>query len=202
MAVTDYASIRTELNNFTERSYTTAQVDTFIGLGEADFNLYLGPNYVRETSATINTDANGVASLPAGFVTFKSCVHATVGPLSLVTWDELARYNPLAQGGIPARCAISGSQIKTAPVFDGDLTLNFEGTLAPLTSGNTTNWLLDQAPQAYFWMVMAQAKASEEDEARAAAYQAKAMQTIRDLGIQSMVAQFGRASYRARGVTP
>ena len=202
MAITDYASIRTELNGYTERGYTQAQVDTFIGLSEADFNLYLGPNFVRETSAVINTSTAGIASLPAGFVTFKSCVHATVGPLTLTTWDAIGAYNPLGQAGIPARCAISGSQIRTAPVFDGDLTLNYEGTLAPLSASNTTNWLLAKAPQAYFWMVMAQAKAFEEEGQLASVYQAKALQVVSDLGLQSMVAQFGRAAYRTRGATP
>lgn len=200
--ITDYASILTELNSYAERSYSQARVDTFIGLSEADFNLYLGPNYLRETSAPISTDASGIASLPVGFVTFTSCVHPTYGPLDLTTWDNIARSNPLGQAGIPMRCAISGNHIRTGPAFAGDLTLNYAARLVGLSSVVTTNWLLDEAPQAYFWMVMAQAKAYEEDEARAAAYQGKAMQTLTDLGIQSMVAQFGRASYRARGATP
>lgn len=201
MAVTNYASILTELNSFTERAYSQAQVDTFIGLAEADFNLYLGPNYARETSDTVTTDAEGLATLPTGFVHLISLVGA-YGPLDLVTWDEIDRYNPFAQGGVPDRCAIQGSQIRVAPILAADFDLNYEARLAGLSASNASNWLLTSAPQAYFWAVMGQAAAFEENWQVAAGMDQRARGVINDLGIQSTVAQFGRASFRMRGATP
>lgn len=202
MSVTDYASIRTELNNYTLRSYTTAQVDTFLGQSESEFNIYLGPNHVRETSATVNTDASGVAALPAGFVRFLSLSHATYGNVELTTWDALTAFNPTGAAGIPTKCAIQGTSLKVAHVLDGDFTLNYEATLAPLTSLVTSNWLLAKAPHVYFQMVMAQSKLFEEDAQQAAIWKAMALKSLRDLGIQSMVAQYGRAGMKVRGATP
>lgn len=198
MAVSDYASIRTEVNAWSERAYTSGEVDTFIGLAEADFNIALGPNYVRETSATVTTNGSGVASLPSGFVRFIALAHATYGNIELVSWDALTAYNATGAAGIPTKCAISGSSIKVADVYAGDLTLTYGATLTGLTSSNTTNWLISKAPQIYFWGVMGHAAAHEEDFEKAAVYAAKTAEALSGLTRQSMAAQYGRAALRLK----
>ena len=202
MAITDYTSIRTELNNHTKRAYSQAQVDTFLGLAEADINLLLGPNYVRETNTTITTDSTGVASLPSGFQRFISLSHGTYGNIPLVAWEVLSAFNPTGAGGIPEKCAIQGNSIKVAYVFEGSLTLNYATTLTPLTASSPTNWLLLKAPQVYFLMVFAQSKLFEEEYQLANAAKSEAAGLLSALGVQSMVAQFGRAQLKLRGGTP
>ncbi len=202
MAVTDYASIRTELNNHTKRAYSQAQVDTFLGLAQADIDLLLGPNYVRETNTTITTDSDGVASLPLGFERFISLSHPTYGNIPLVAWEVLTAFNPDGAAGIPEKCAIQGNSLKVGRVFEGDLTLNYAGTLTPLGANNATNWLLAKAPQVYFLMVFAQSKLFEEEYPLANAAKSEATGLLSALGIQSMVAQFGRAQLKLRGGTP
>ncbi len=198
MTISQYSDIRTELNTYTERSYSQGQVDTWLGLVEADFNIYFGPNHRAETSATITTNSSGIASLPSGYTRFQSLSHATYGNLDLVSWGALNAFNPTGVAGIPTKCAIQGTSLKVADVYEGSFTLNYEAVLAALSGSNTTNWLLTKAPNAYFFGVLAQSYAFEEDEARAAGYEAKAMKVLRGLGIQSMVSQYGRASLRLR----
>lgn len=202
MAITDYTSIRTELNNHTKRAYSQAQVDTFLGLAEADINLLLGPNYVRETNTTITTDSTGVASLPSGFQRFISLSHGTYGNIPLVAWEVLSAFNPTGAGGIPEKCAIQGNSIKVAYTFEGDLTLNYAGTLTPLTASNPTNWLLLKAPQIYFLMVFAQSKLFEEEYQLGNAAKGEAAGLLSALGVQAMVAQHGRSQLKLRGGTP
>lgn len=201
MAVTDYASIRTEINLHADRTYSQSQIDTFIGLFEADAQLELGPNYQRETSATVAV-ASGTGSLPAGFIRPISLSHATYGVLDLKTRDALIAYNPTGAAGIPTQWAIEGASLYVAFSMDGSYTLNYEGAFAPLTSLNTTNWLLALAPQSYFWGVMAQVKAFQKDFQNAAILGAKAMDVVRKVAGQSMSGQFARASLKLHGPTP
>jgi hypothetical protein len=201
MAVTDYASIRTELNNFTERSYSEAQVDTFIGLWEGDLNLHLGPNYERETSATVSF-TSGSASQPSGFLRPISLVHTTYGKLTGKPIGVVRERRILDTSGIPDIFAITGTTIELAPTYTGDLTLDYAAKLTGLSSGNTSNWLLAAAPQAYFWGVCAQAKAFEEEWPLAAALEARAKAIVDELSTQATVAQYGRSSVTIAGATP
>jgi hypothetical protein len=104
--------------------------------------------------------------------------------------------------GIPSIYAIQGAAVITAASYTGDLTLDYEGTLTGLSSGNTTNWLITYAPQAYLAMCKSFVYARGEDLANAATWRAAALSTLSELGIQSMVMQQGRASVRIPGPTP
>jgi hypothetical protein len=202
MAISDYASIRTEVNLHAARAYSVGQVDTFIGLFEADATIWLGPNYARETSTTVVV-ASGSGSLPSGFIRPISLSHATYGVLDMKSRDALIAYNPTSASGIPTQWAIEGSGVYVAYALDANYTLHYEGAFSTLVAGAaTTNWLIEKAPQTYFWGVMAQSKAFEEDYEAAGIFSNKAKAAIDALVQQSMVAQFSRASLKMRGPTP
>jgi hypothetical protein len=198
MTIAQYSDVRTELNSFTDRAYSQAQVDTFLQLFEADVRTWLGGAYRRATSITVTTDADGLGSLPSGFIRPIALKYSTYGNLQLVTWDALTDYNPDDSGGVPEVWAILGTQFKVAPVIAGSFTLDYEGTLTGLGTNNATNWLLTAAPQAYFWGVYSQAEAYEKKFDVAAGAEAKAKSAIAALGMQMMAGQFGRASLRLR----
>ena len=195
--ITDYTTLGDAIATWDERSHDT---DELIGLAEAEFRIYLGPNYAKETTATLTFTA-GVASVPAGYLRAVSMTHATGGPMTQVSWDALNTYNPMGVSGIPALYAISGSSIKTAPVFDGSADFTYEGTLAGLTGSNLTNWLIEKAPQAYLSMCMYFAKAKYEDPS-AGAYRDAALTALGNLNVQDTVARYGHAAMTIRGVTP
>jgi len=199
--LTDYASLTSAISDWDVRSWTAAETDQFIRLAEAEFRLYFGPNFAMESSTAL-TFADGVASLPSGFLRAIDLSHATYGPMQQVSWAALARLNPLGQAGVPTHFAVGGSSIKTADLFDGDATLTYEGTLTGLSSANTTNWLITNAPQAYLSMCLSMAKAKMEVFDAAALYRQQALQTLADLGIQSMVAQSSRGTVTLPGATP
>lgn len=192
--ITDYTSLAAAIDEWDERSH---DADELVGLSEAEFRIYLGPNYARETGAAVSF-TNGLGSLPTGFVRFISLSDTTYGNLTQVSWDALTDYNVTGGAGIPTKCAISGTQIKTDYSFTGSRTLRYEGTLTGLTTDNPTNWLIEIAPQAYLSMCMSFAKAKFEDYSNAAMLKGAAFKTLADLGMQSTVAQYGRASLRLR----
>lgn len=200
-AITDYASLSSAINDFPDRSYDAGQLDRFIGLAEAEFRLELGPNFARETNITLTFTAGSVA-LPAGFIRPLSLVHATYGPLSERSIGAVRERRVFDTGSTPGIYAVTGSTVEVAPLYTGNLSFDFEGTLTGLSGSNTTNWLITNAPQAYLKMCLSMEKAYNEDWQSAAMLSAAAMQTLNNLGIQSMVAQFGRASVSIPGMTP
>jgi hypothetical protein len=200
MAITTYATLTTALSDWAERTYTSAQTDEAIGLAEGEFRLYFGPHFSKETTTTL-AFTSGSATLPTGLVRTISMVHATYGALTEATPGVIREQRIWDTSGVPSKFAIEGTTIITAASYTGNLTHDYEGTLTGLSSGNTTNWLITYAPQAYLSMCLYFLKAREED-AQATGYKLTALKTLDDLGIQSMVMQQGRASVRIPGQTP
>jgi hypothetical protein len=196
--VTDYTTLAAAIDTWDERTHDS---DELIGLAEAEFRLYLGPNFAKETSATL-TFASGSAALPAGYVRTLALTHSVYGTLGQRSIGAVRSRRIADASGIPDIFAITGSTVETAPSYTGDLTLDYEGTLAGLTSSNATNWLIANAPQAYLSMCLSMAKAKFEDYQGAALLRSQAISTLNDLGIQSMVGQLSRASVTIPGATP
>lgn len=200
-AVTSYSTLSTRINDETERSYTQGQLDGFIADAEAEFRLYLGPNFSKETSTTL-AFTSGSATLPTGLVRMLSLAHTTYGPLKESPIERIRRLRIDGNTTVPAEYCITGTTILTDATYTGNLTLDYEGTLTGLSSGNTTNWLVTYAPTAYVHMCIAYAKLFEEDYEGAAVRQAQAKRILDDLGIQTMVMQRGRAAVTIPGTTP
>jgi len=196
--VTDYTTLAAAIDTWDERTHDS---DELIGLAEAEFRLYLGPNFAKETSTTL-TFASGSAALPAGYVRALALTHSVYGTLGQRSIGAVRSRRIADASGIPDIFAITGSTVETAPSYTGDLTFDYEGTLAGLTSTNATNWLITNAPQAYLSMCLSMAKAKFEDYQSAAVLRSQAISTLNDLGIQSMVGQLSRASVTIPGATP
>lgn len=199
-AITDYASLVSALSSWAERDLST-DADEIIGLAEAEFRIYFGPNYAQETSTTL-TFTSGVATIPTGFQRAISMVHSSGAVVEQASYTALQQYNPYGQSGIPALYAVLGSSIYATPVFDGTCTFAYDAALVGLTSSNTTNWLVTNAPQAYLSMCLSMVKAKYEDYQGAALMRQQAMTTLDGLGIQDMVAKFSNSEMFIAGVTP
>ena len=197
-AISNYTTLVAAIADWAERGDWDA--DQLVGLAEADFRLYLGPHYARETSAAL-TFVSGSAALPTGFVRPLGLTHSTFGPLTEASIAYVRERRVWLSTGIPDCFAVSDQTVEVAPSYDGDMTFDYEGTLAGLSASNETNWLITAAPQAYLAMCMFFGKAHDEDPA-AASYRQQALSSIDGLVTQSTVAQFGRASVKLRGSTP
>lgn len=197
-AITNYTTLIAAIDDWDDRTHDTAEL---IGLAEAEFRLYFGPNFAKETSTTLVFTA-GSATLPTGYVRALSLVHTTYGGLTQQSIGAVRERRVWDTSGIPDIYAVTGSTVETAPTYTGNLTFDYEGTLTGLTAGNETNWLITNAPQAYLSMCLSMAKAKFEDYQGVVLYKAQALKTLDDLGIQSMVAQHGRGGVKIAGCTP
>lgn len=195
--ITNYTTLSAAIQDWDERTHDT---DELIGLAEGEFRVYLGPSFAKETTATL-TFVSGSASLPAGYIRALALTHPTYGGLTQSTLAAVRDRRIVVGTGIPDIYAVTGSTVETAPTYDGTMPFDYEGTLTGLSGSNATNWLITNAPQAYLAMCLHFAKAKSEDPS-APAYKQTALNTLAELGIQSMVGQLGRASVRLPGNTP
>jgi hypothetical protein len=204
MAVSDYATLTTAIGTWTERTYTSGQTDEFIALAEAAFNRRLGSNYRRKITATITTDSSGEATIPSGVIRLESLTQDLLGsfPLTQLAWNSLVALNPYEEADSAIYFAIKGTTLKVAPVTEDDFIAVYWAKLTGLSSGNTTNWLLDLAPDAYLAMCQSVQRAFEEDFQTAALYEAKANAILDELVSQGNVAEYGNTETVLAMVTP
>ena len=195
--ITNYTTLAAAIQDWEDR---TLDVDELIGLAEADFRLYLGPHYARETSATV-TFTSGSAALPTGFVRPIAMTHATYGEIMPSTLAQVRQRRVWDASGIPSIYAVTGSTLECAPSFGGDVTFDYEAKLAGLSADNATNWLIENAPQAYLDMCRYYTKSKWEDQA-GVMFRAAALSTIDALVEQSTIAKYGQGGAVLRGVTP
>lgn len=172
MAITDYTSLRSEVQAYCGRSDSTfaARFPTFVALVED--RIYLGqgqdrsePLYsdpvraaIMETSATV-TITSGVGTLPSGCLAVRRITRGTTDTAGLdyMSPDQLAMRLAEADSGNPGYYTIEGTSLKVAPTYTGDLTVTYYQRFAAVTSDAPTGSMIDEHGQLYFSACMYEA---------------------------------------------
>lgn len=206
MAIDSYTSLIAAIPAWMERTGDAAfatQIDNFISLAEAAINRQVN-SYRREAEDTITTNSSGEGALPADLVDVGSIVSTASSrkPLRQVTWATLRQSNPSNVSGIACEYAISGPKFRTGPIEEGDFILTYAQKLTPLSGSETTNWLLDLAPDVYLFECLAQGHAFNENFIVADGWHSRAMAIIDELVLQGQLTQYGNASLTIKGHTP
>ena len=204
MALDTFANLRTAIGTWGTRTYSNDQAAEFILLAESKINRRLGPQYRRETTTTLNTDANGEVSLPSGFIGMRSITRDLAGsqPLIPVSWRALINLNAYEESGVPVNYAISGSTLKVAPICDDNFIAVYWASLTALSDANASNWLLAHSPDVYLFYCRAAQAAFEEEFDKAAVFEAQAEKGLDEVVGQGTVAQYAAAEMVLEGVTP
>lgn len=167
MAITSYATLQTELSNYTHRTDLSAEYDTWIGLVESELNLELRTRQ-QIIATTLSATTNTVA-LPADFLQMRNLELATspIEPLRFVTSEQRDLYDRQASTGKPRLYDIVGSNLILSPTPDQTYTLNIEYyAKIPALPTNATNWLITNFPHVYLYGCLAQAGAYITDNDR------------------------------------
>lgn len=205
MAYNTYSLLTTEILAWSDRAgdpVYVAKTDNFIANAEAEMSRYLN-TFEMELSTTITTNSSGVGTLPADFSVMRSLTYSTWGPLKQVSFDANRFLNPLnLSSGPPYHYALSGASLYIDRAMVAALTAVYVANIAPLTSLNTTNWLLTAAPDAYLFMCLAQGEAFNKNWQEAAGLEGKGKAILDEIISQANLAQYGRAEMTLRGVSP
>lgn len=205
MALDTYANLSTAIGSWEERTFTTAETDEFILLAEANANLKLASDFRRRASATINTDASGVGTLPTSFIGMVSLTRDVLGsvPLKQVSHAALIERNPYEYSDDAQVFALTSStSLIVSPVTDDNFLAVYSTVVPALTSTNTTNWLLALAPHYYLFACQAAAAAKFKSYAEASALDGKANMILDQVISQGNVAEFANAEMTLDMVTP
>jgi hypothetical protein len=205
MTLAQYSDINTVINDWEERGYTTAETDDFIALAESLANRKLAADFRRRASATVNTDASGVGTIPTGFVGLSSITRDVLGslPLKQVSYAAFIERNPYEiADDAQVFALLSSTEFVVAPVTDDDFLVKYSKLVPALSSGNTTNWLLTLAPDFYLFACQAASAAKMKAYQEAGVLEAKALAVLDEIVSQGNVAEYGMAEMTLDMVTP
>lgn len=172
--VTDFASLKTAIQKWMEKEGEPAllnQLDTIVQMAEAWLSRRLR-GYQREVTGTVLLDAEGKAAIPAGTLAVKS----------------------IAGNGVPLAFSLSGATLSVEGARSATLDMVSIVRLPALGDANPSNWLMQEAPDAYLYASLAQANIFLEAAQNAALYLSQASEILADLNLTGLAAQYGMAS--------
>jgi hypothetical protein len=156
MAIGTFAELSTAILGWAERSDLSALVPDFISLADARIRTKLAEAQLRlremETTADL-TPSSGVATLPTDFMAMIR-VQSRTSPtrrLEYKSQDWLDEAYPAGDSGYPSFYSMSGSSLRMYPLTTSDIRITYWAYPAPITSLNTTNWLLTKYPNVYLY---------------------------------------------------
>ena len=182
MAITTYAELQTAIGDWLNRADLDQKIPDFIRLAESTLNdvLRQADMITQSTGVTITS---GRATLPADAL---EVVYAQVGstedePLEQVSPQQLTmlRRTRTRDAANPRFYAIIGRQIVVTPTpSSGTLDIDYYQRIPALTTSNTSNWLLDDAPHVYLYTSLLHATPFLMDDARYQVFQNTVSQQV------------------------
>lgn len=214
--ISNYTDLQTAVTEWLARDQDTtliARIPTFIQFAEAKFNRELFVRQMEQrSSATLSsgvTDSEFVL-LPPDFQSMRRVRLSSVPgrpPLvfmSATQMDEF-RYGNSDTAQQPKYFSIFGSEMELAPTPDANYTLEMVyRTVIPPLATNSTNWLLQLAPDLYLYGALLESAPYIQQDERINTWGLgfkTALDGLNNLGLTSTF-NAGPMNMRVSGVTP
>lgn len=201
MSITTYATLKTEIADELNRSDLTASVSGFVQ--RCENRLRRDPRARRLQDRTLVVSADDT-SLPSDYQSLDSLAHeggTHFGPLFVVSMDEITyqrgRLN-LGTTGVPRYAAVLQGKLRFAPVPDQSYTLRMSYWLKiePLSDTNTTNWLLLDSPDIYFYGSLLESAPYLKHDERLVTWKTEYNERLEELHGATVNAQYGGGTVR------
>ncbi len=194
MALTSYSGLLASVADWLHRTDLTTTIPDFVTLAEAQMNRRLRvQQMIERATATITTE---YSATPGDFAGVKSFDLATnpITPLVFLAAPQMAdekRFNSAT--GQPRFFSIIGGDFQYLPAPDGSYTaeLTYYQNIPALSVDNTTNWLLDQFPDAYLYGTLLQSAPYLKDDPRIATWAALFSSILDDITSQDQSVNYG-----------
>lgn len=160
-----YADLLEDVSDTLDRDDVETRLPRWLKLVEARLNRLLDDPDM-EVSVTLTGDG---ADLPADFGSMVSIGTAYNQPLSPMSNTEYAALLP--QSGVSRFYTIREGKVYYAPGA-ANPTLVYRRSIPPLTAADDSNWLLERAPDLYFYGTLLQAEAWDVNTEAAAGWKA------------------------------
>ena len=155
MALSNYTELKASIGNWLNRSDLATEIqDDFIKLTEADLNSKLRIRSMISQS-TFNVTGE-TADLPTGFLQVRDLYILSGGtkfPLRYMTPTRMDQVKGTSQTGLPQAYTILGDTFRFMPKPDStySVVLNFYKRFDPLSTTNTSNFILTNHPAIYLY---------------------------------------------------
>lgn len=174
MAITTYAELQTAIGDWLNRADLDQKIPDFIRLAESTLNdVFRSADMVVSATQAITS---GRATLPADAleIAYVQVASTEDEPLEQITPQQLTmlRRTRTRDAANPRFFAIIGRELVVTPSPSGSVSLDIDyyQRIPALTSSNTTNWLLDDAPHVYLYTSLLHATPFLMDDARYAVF--------------------------------
>jgi hypothetical protein len=216
MGLGNYTDLQDTLKAYLEQDDVATMIQTFIELAETRFNREIR-NYRMIAGANYNIQSKNI-TFPSDFI---EAMNWRVANHDSEMFTNLEYTPPNRFYGIPAALQLGKPRIYTLSRVSGvgnvhgiilgpdpgsadgseespilyDARLEYYGTISPLTNTNSTNWLLDFAPDLYLYGSLLEAEPFLVNDARMVTWE-----KLYERGRNSLNAADARARYRPGGV--
>jgi len=191
MALANYTDLKASVADFLNRSDLTSVIPDFVTMAEAEFNRTLR---VREMSVRTQGPIDSqYVKLPDDFLGMRNIELMTdpVTPLEYKNLQNLDIHRRNDKTGKPLYYSIVQNSIEFAPVPDGTYTLEIVYyQKVPTLSSNTTNWLLDNHPDAYLYGTLQHSAPYLQSDERVGVWAGKYQQVIEQITTSDEKAKF------------
>lgn len=221
MAINTYATLVSAVTEYLAREEDTtlaARVPDFITLCEAKINrVLLHPKMETRTTLTVDTGAASpeFLTLPTDYQTMRVVrLSGVTGKprLEFLTQTQIEDYRYSIDNvsdqpvywSLVSNAGALQMELAPTPNEDYDVEIVYRANISALTSSNTTNWLLTQAPDVYLYGALLEAAPYTKNDARIAVWASGFETAIDQLNIHGSRQSFdgGPTDVRLPGVVP
>ena len=187
MALDTFSALKTTIASFLNRSDLTSIIPDFITLCEAEMNRRLRTRrMVGRADATVS--ATEFMSLPDDFGGAKVVKLTTVTPEFILEYLEPGMAAELqgttyTAAGQPKFYSLVGDSMEFLPVPDTSygIEMTYYKRIPALSDSNTSNWVLDDHPDAYLYGSLLQSAPYLMDDARITSWGTLFTQALADI---------------------
>lgn len=190
MAISTYAELQAAIADFLNRDDLTSVIPTFISLAEAQMARDI--RHWRQEKRVVTTVDEQYENLPSDWLSMISLRLTDGGRLSIISSAEMQDRQERSQStGKPMHYRITSDQIEfyPAPSEGYGLTMQYYAKVPALSSVQTDNWILQEAPDVYLYGALVHASPYLSDDNRTQVWAAFYRAGVEALNRDSMSAR-------------
>jgi hypothetical protein len=196
MAIATYADLKSSIAEYLARSDLTAQIPTFIQLGEVRLRRDLRVRQMLKVVTTQATPNTATVELPSDFLQMRD-IHVNSNPVATVEYLSPSAFyrNTFSEiSGLPTKYTILAEEFQFAPIPDSNYTLQMIYYAAPpyLSDSNTTNTFTNVCPDLLLYAALAEAEPYLMNDQRVQTWAA-----LYDRGLQALTVSDDQGEYSA-----
>jgi len=191
MAITNYTNLQSTISNFLNRDDLDSVIPTFIQLAEAQMNRDVRHWQMEARSSGQQSQGDQYMQVPADWVETIRLILTAEGTsvLELLSLSGMADRRAKAEDAADTPrfySHVRGEfELYPTPSADTDFELLYYAKIPALSDSNTSNWLLEYAPDVYLYGALTHSAPFLQEDARLAVWAQMYAAAVQNLNNQS-----------------